>query len=130
MAAETFERGHAIRDRSVRWRSEDGVAGTAAAQPVLRSPELARILAAAAAAGEENAMNLAYEAIGQRQSFAQAHDAVLERGDVVGYFHYIIQRDARRLVELEQQQVRERRLRALDLRGKHSLLADVRVEEE
>jgi hypothetical protein len=40
------------------------------------------------------------------------------------------QRGAGRLFDLEEQQVGERRLRALDLRGEHRLLAHVAVEEE
>jgi len=42
----------------------------------------------------------------------------------------IVERNSGSLAELEQQQVRERRLRPLDLRRKQRLLADVAVEEE
>jgi len=70
------------------------------------------------------------QAIGQREPFVQAREAVVERGDVVGHLDDVVQRHARRFVELEQEQVGERGLRALDLRRQHRLLAHVGVEEQ
>ena len=55
---------------------------------------------------------------------------MIERGDVVRDLHDVVERNAGRFVQLEEQEVRERRLGPLDLRGQHRLLADVGVEEE
>ena len=53
----------------------------------------------------------------------------VERGNVVrGFLCVLAQRLGRRVV-LEEQQVRERGLGALDLRGEHGLLAHVHVEQ-
>ena len=61
---------------------------------------------------------------------AQAREAVLQRGDVVRDLDDVVERHAGRLVDLEQQQIRERGLRAFDLRREHRFSADVGVEEE
>ena len=55
---------------------------------------------------------------------------MVERGDVVRDLDDVVERDAGRLLDLEEQQVGERGLRALDLRREHGFLADVGVEEE
>jgi hypothetical protein len=51
----------------------------------------------------------------RNQSVTGAGDAVVQGGDVVGNFHDIIERRARRLLQLEDKEVGERGLRALDL---------------
>lgn len=56
--------------------------------------------------------------------------AVFERADVVGDLHYVVEGDAQGFLQLEQQQVRQRRLRAFDLRGQHRLAADIGVEKK
>jgi hypothetical protein len=55
---------------------------------------------------------------------------VVHRGYVIGYFLDVRDRDARHLLAFEQQQIGERRLGALDLRGKHGFLPDVEIDEE
>ncbi len=121
---------HAVGHRGVRRRHEDRVARAAAADPVLRAPELPRILAAAAPAREQHVVDLADQAVGERKALAQPSQPVLERGDVVRDLDHVVERHPGRLVELEEEQVGQRRLRALDLRREHRLLADVGIEEE
>lgn len=55
---------------------------------------------------------------------------MLQRRHVVRDFENVVQRDARRLLEIEEEEVRQGRLRPLDLRGEDGFLPDVRVEEE
>ena len=104
--------------------------GRRAADPVLAAAELAGLFVAAASAGQELAVDLPQQPVREREAAAQPLQAVFERGDVVGDLEHVVEGDAGRFVDLEQQQVRERRLRAFDLRGEHGLLADVGVEEE
>ena len=52
---------------------------------------------------------------------------MLECGDVIRYLHDVVEPYAGRLIELEEQKVRQRRLCSFDLRRKHSLTAYVRV---
>ena len=59
-------------------------------------------------------MDLADEATGQRKSTAQSFDAMLEGRDIVRHFRDIVERHARRFVQLEEQQVGQGRLSALD----------------
>ena len=61
---------------------------------------------------------------------AQARQAVVERRDVARDLDDVVEGHAGRLVDLEEQEVGERRLRPLDLGGEHRLLAHVGVEEE
>ena len=62
--------------------------------------------------------------------FLEPFDPVLESGHVVQDLAHIPLRHAGSLRALEQQQVREGGLRALDLRGKHGFLSDVGIEQE
>jgi len=96
----------------------------------LRAAELARVLAAAPAARKQHAVDLADEVIGERKASPQARDPVLESRDVVRDLDHVIERHARRFVQLKEQQVRERGLRPFDLGGEDRLLAHVGVEEE
>ncbi len=75
-------------------------------------------------------VHLAQQAVGERKALAQPRHAVLEGGDVVGDFHHVVERHAGGFVELEQEQVGERRLRALDLGGEDGLPAHVGVEKQ
>ena len=75
-------------------------------------------------------MDLSDEPVGEREASAQPLQAVVQRGDVVRDFHDILHRRARLFLQLEQQEVRERRLGPFDLRGEHGLLAHVGVEKE
>jgi hypothetical protein len=52
----------------------------------------------------------------QREVATQALQPMVEGRDVVGDLAHVLERDARDLVALEQQEVRVRGLRALDLR--------------
>jgi len=56
-------------------------------------------------------------------------EPVAHRGDVIGRLLDVVERHSGRLLVLEEQQVRQRRLRSLDLRREHRLLADVRIQE-
>src|SRR5439155_22245488 len=56
--------------------------------------------------------------------------SVIERGDVAADLARVLDRHARLLIQLEQHQVGERRLRALDHRGQHRLLAHEAVEQQ
>ena len=55
---------------------------------------------------------------------------MLDRRDVVRNLGHVVEFDRRRLVIFEQQEVRQRGLRALDLRGQEGFLADVHVEKQ
>ena len=127
---EALERRHAVGHGGVGRRHEDGVAGPGPADPVLRAAEFAGGLGAAASRRQQDGVHLADQAVRQREALAQAPQAVLEGGDVVRDFDDVIQRNAGCLRGLEEQQVRQRRLHAFDLRGEHGFLAHVDVEEE
>src|SRR5262245_22042243 len=58
-----LERRHQVIDERGRWRHEVRVAGPRAADPVLRSPELAGLLLASAASREQLLVYLADQAI-------------------------------------------------------------------
>ena len=83
----------------------------------------------AASRREQLRVHIADEVDVERGPGADALNAVFERGDVVGDFAHIIDGRARGVVELEEQQIRERRARALDLRGEQGLSTHERVEE-
>ncbi len=127
---EALQVGHAVLDRRVRRRDETGVPGPRAADPVLRAPELARGAAAPAAPRQQHAVDLAYQPVGEREPRSQSGKPVVESGDVVGDLRDVADGRAGQFLQLEEQEVRQRRLRPLDLRGQHRFLADVRVQEE
>jgi hypothetical protein len=74
-------------------------------------------------------VDLAQQASRQRQ-LRQPRQPVLERTDVVRDLAHVVERHAWHALVLEQQQVAQRRLRALDLRRHHDLAADVAVDQE
>jgi hypothetical protein len=55
---------------------------------------------------------------------------MLESRDVAGHLGDVVERRPWSLFDLEEQQIRERRLGALDLGGEDRFLADVGVEKE
>ena len=57
-------------------------------------------------------------------------EPVLQRRHAAAHLARILDRHARLLVDLVEQQIGERRLRALDLRGEHRLLAHEAVEQQ
>ena len=125
-----LELAHALRHLFGRRRNEGRITRPGAADPVLAAPEFARSLATAAAFGQQHAVDLPEQPQRQRQPVCQQAQAVVERRDIVADLPYVIQRDARLLIQLEQQQVRKRRLGPLDHGGEHRLLADIHVEEQ
>jgi hypothetical protein len=111
-------------------RHERGPARPRTADPVLRAPQLARLLAGAACAIEQQAVGVAQQAHRDRQAglAAQvvAHEA--EGAQVVGDL-LDIGRVGQHLASLVIEQVGQRGLGALDLRGEQRLLADGAVEQ-
>lgn len=75
-------------------------------------------------------MELPQEPKRQRHALGEPAQAVVERGDVAGDLAHVLQGHPRLLAELEEQEIRQRRLGPLDHRGKHRLLAHVHIEEE
>jgi hypothetical protein len=75
-------------------------------------------------------MNLADQPQGERKSGAQPFETVAHCSDVVRDFLYVFDRGSGNLLIFEEKKVRERRLRAFDLRGKHGLLANIGVEQQ
>ena len=75
-------------------------------------------------------MNFPDEAKGERKSVPHALQTMIQGRHVVGDFLHIVQRYARRLCVLVEQQVGERRLRPLNLRREYSLLTNIGVKEE
>ena len=108
-----------------------GVARAGAADPVLAAAELARAPSRcrARARGACAWISRIRRAHSGKPPRRRA-EAVLQRRDVVRDLHDVVERHAGGLLHLEEQQVGERGLRALDLGGEHRLLADVGVEEK
>jgi hypothetical protein len=75
-------------------------------------------------------VDLANEAIREWEPLAQPRQPVVERSDVVRDLHDIVEWDSGCFIELEEEKVGERRLRALDLRREHGFLPDVGVEKK
>jgi hypothetical protein len=75
-------------------------------------------------------MNLAEQPQRQRQPFLQKAQTVVEGRSIVADLPYVIQWHAGCLIQLEQQQVVQRRLSPLDHGGEYRFLADVHVEEQ
>ena len=79
---EAFERGHAVGDRRVGRRNEDGVSRSRAADPVLRFPEISGHLRTAPSRREQYAMDFAQEANREGQAIAEQPQPVFEGGDI------------------------------------------------
>jgi hypothetical protein len=72
-------------------------------------------LVAAASSGQQLLVHLTDESGAEWEVPTQAPNAMIQGGYVVRDLLYIIQRDPGDLIEFEEQEVRERRLRPLDL---------------
>ena len=127
---ETLERRHAPGHLGVRGRHEDGVSRAGPSDPVLREPELAGGSFAAPPARHQHAVDLADQAVRQRKPLPQPAQTVFEGGHVVRDFAHVVERNPRRLLHLEEQEVGQRRLRSFDLGRKHCFLAYVGVQEQ
>ena len=110
-------------------RDEERVARTATSNPILRTPELAWVLGAAATAAKKPSVHLPDEPQRERQ-LVEPLQPEHHRIDVVGDLANVVDRLAGLRVGFEAEQVGERGLGAFDLRGEHRLLADVHVEEQ
>ncbi len=114
------------------WRRYiQGVAGTRAADPVLRPPELSWILAGTAPALQELSMHLPDQAQGERKCL-KPFQAEIQSIHIIGDLPDII-RGRRRVcvcVCFKVKQVRQGGLCSLDLRGKNSLFPDVHVKKQ
>jgi hypothetical protein len=67
---------------------------------------------------------------GEGEVLPQPRQAVLQPRHITGYLDHVIEGDAGGLFQLEQQQVCERRLGALDLGGQQSFPPHVGVKEQ
>ena len=106
------------------------LSGPGAADPVLGAAELAGGLAAAAPTRQQHAVDLPEQPVGQREAFREAAEPMLERRHVVRDFAHVVERDPGRLLQLEQEEVRQRRLGSFDPGGEHRLLAYVGVQDQ
>jgi hypothetical protein len=75
-------------------------------------------------------MDLSDESGREGEATAQAVEPVAQCGNVVGHLDNVVQGHTGRLLQLEEEQVRQGRLGPLDLGGEDRFLADVAVEEE
>ena len=112
---EALQVGDAIRDARPGRRHEHGVGWRSAADPVLGAAELAGLLAGSPAVTQQRAVHLPDQAGRYRQSFLDALEPDFQCGHVVGHFPNVVHRHAGCFVELEQQEVGQRRLRAFNL---------------
>ena len=74
-------------------------------------------------------MNLAQQTKGNWKPLFEPGQTMLNGGDIVRGLLKIVHQSGRSNAILEEQQFRERGLRSFNLRGDHSLLADVEVEK-
>lgn len=75
-------------------------------------------------------MHLSDETKRKRKALPQSLQAVLHRRDVVRDLRDVVDRHVRDLVALEQEQIGQRGLRALDLRRQQRFLAHVHIEKQ
>ena len=90
----------------------------------------ARHAAERLAARQQLRVHLSKEAVAEREAFAQSPQPVFKRRHVVGHLDDVVERNAGRLVHLEEQEIGQRRLGALDLGGQQGLFPDVAVEKK
>src|SRR5713101_174155 len=121
---------HTLRHGLRRWRDEVRVSWASPRNPVLRAAERSGVLTAPTSAGEESFVDLADEAVRERESVAEPREAMVERDDVVGDLFDVVDGYAWGFLQLEEQEVGQRGLSALDLRGQHGFLPHVRVKEQ
>src|SRR5450759_4560214 len=86
-------RRHALLDAVRRRRNEARVSRARAPDPVLSAPELAGRPVRAAPLRQENSMDLAEEAVREREPGPEAREAVLEGPDVTGDFGDVAERN-------------------------------------
>jgi hypothetical protein len=89
-----------------------------------------RLFLAPTPPGHETLVHFAQKAVAQRKALAYASHAMFQGSDVIGNFYGIIKRCTRRLLQLEEKKVGERRLGALDLAWQDSLPTHISVEEK
>jgi hypothetical protein len=127
---EFLQRGHALM-HPVRRRGDKRRHSRAhAADPVLGGPKLAGLLFTASSTSEQRSVYLAEQPIGDRNAFAHSLHAEFERSYVVRDLAHVVERNPGCFLDLEEEQIRERGLRAFDLRGEDCFLADEGIEEE
>ncbi len=119
-----FERRHALFDAIRRRRNKVRVSRTRAPDPDLGAPKLARRPVGTAPLRQKNFVNLAQEAVREREVRSQSLEAVFERRDVAGYLRDVVERYPRNLLEFEEKQVGKGRLRPLYLRREDSRFMD------
>ncbi len=125
-----FKGAHAVPDERRGRRNENRVSRASAAQPVLASPKLAGVLTASATARQKNAVNLSNETKRQGKVLGEPLQSMIERGDVVAYLLYVVERDARLFSQLEKEKVRKRGLSAFNLRRKNGFFSHVHGQKE
>jgi hypothetical protein len=79
---------------------------------------------------EQLGMDLADQPQRQGEAAAQPGEPVLERRDVAADLAHVLDRHRGLLVDLVEQQVGDRRARALDHRGQHRFLAHEGVQQQ
>ena len=102
-----FKSAHALRDLLGWWRYKRGVAGPRAADPVLSGAELARMFITAATAREQHFVDLPNEPQRQWKPLVQPAQTVVHGSYVIGYFLDVFDRDSRRFLAFEQEQIGE-----------------------
>ena len=83
-----------------RRRHEQGVARTGAPDPVLRAPELARLFRGTAPGSQDDLVHLADQTQRKWEAVADARDAMLDRGNVVGHLGDIVEFNRGRFIVL------------------------------
>jgi hypothetical protein len=129
-----LERAEHLAERVRRWWHVRGVAGATPADPVQAATHLAGKLLGATHAAHQSGVGLVQESHrqGQAPRIRELRTRVGERVEVVAHLLDVGAGRSPRLgtvLGLEREQVDEGRLRALDLRRDHGLLAHERVEE-
>lgn len=127
---EPLQLRHAALHPPRRRRHEDGVARPSTADPVLAAPELSWQPIGTPPTGQQHGMDLLQQTGGEGKAGGQPGQAVFQGGHVAGHLHHIIEGNPGSLRQLEQQQIREGGLGALDLAGEQGFAADVGVDEK
>ena len=127
---EFLQVGHEVGNLAGRRRHEHRVAGAAAADPVLRAPEFAGLPFAAASLRQQFLVNPPDQAQRDRKALPYSREAVIHGRDVVRNVLNVVERHPRQLRPFEQQELGQRRLRALDLGREQCLFPDIHVEEQ
>ena len=86
-------------------RDEQGVARSGAPNPILRTPEFARLFRNTAPGSKDDLVHLADKPERKWEAITDAGDTMLDRSNIVGYFGDIVEFDRRCLVILKEQKV-------------------------